>query len=234
MGSIVGLWAFVAWSAADPGPRPGAGRRLLLTLASSTHFLVHLAAMFTISLFVVMWNNQLTPSIERGLNSLYQSRSEQTPTVKDVLEESLGPLSRRQRVVSEPKVQPESTLRPRPVRELVGFVSYPTLMVLLGTLVGGSIWGAYLTLTGLFARGSAETAFAALRLKGYRSFLRMQFGADRLTIYPAGFKHELSQRNWRPPTPAEASLGLDTAPRQRLRAELIAAPVVVEAKPGGT
>ena len=63
---------------------------------------------------------------------------------------------------------------PTPVRQIVGFTSYPILMVVLGALIGGSLWGFYWVLTGL-ARMHADDAFAALRIKDYKNFLRLKF-----------------------------------------------------------
>ena len=83
------------------------------------------------------------------------------------------------------------------MRELVGFMSYPSLMVVLGALVGGSLWGFYWVLTGMIARMHAEDAFAALRIQGYKNFLRLKFEPDRLTIYPLGVDKVPDRHGWR-------------------------------------
>ena len=69
------------------------------------------------------------------------------------------------------------------MREIVGFMSYPILMISLGALFGGSLWGFYWVLTGLVRMHAAE-AFAALRIKNYKNFLRIKVEKDKLTIYP--------------------------------------------------
>ncbi len=51
--------------------------------------------MFTLSLLIVTWNNQMTPTIQSQLDALYTSRDEQTPIVRDAIKESLEPLKRR-------------------------------------------------------------------------------------------------------------------------------------------
>jgi hypothetical protein len=176
-----GLYAALVWyvDAVDyPGPR----RYLTKFFVGTGHFLAHLTAMFTLSLFIVMLNNWMTPSIERAVDAIYSARKEQTQIVQDVIEESLKPLQRRTEA-QQSTPAPEGQKRQKPVREIVGFMSYPTLMIGLGALVGGSLWGFYWVLTGLFRMHSGE-AFAALRIKNYKHFLRIKIEKDKLTIYP--------------------------------------------------
>jgi hypothetical protein len=82
------------------------------------------------------------------------------------------------------------------VRQLVGFTLYPILMIGLGALVGGSLWGLYWVVTGVVARMHAEDAFAALRIKNYKSFLRLKFEPDKLTIYPLGIDKIPAPDDW--------------------------------------
>ncbi|KAB2913441.1 MAG: hypothetical protein F9K29_16265 [Hyphomicrobiaceae bacterium] len=191
---LAGLYATLIWYV-DAVDRPGFRRYATKFIVGSAHFFAHLIAMFTLSLFVVMLNNWMTPSIERQLDALYQARKEQAPIIRDVIEESLEPLQRqarqRERAPSAPEVP-----KPTPVREIVGFTSYPTLMVLLGALIGGSLWGLYWVVTGLFARMHAEEAFAALRIKNYKNFLRLKFEPDKLTIYPLGIDKVPGPDHW--------------------------------------
>ena len=46
--------------------------------------------------------------------------------------------------------------------------------------------GLLLGVDGLFGRMHSEEAFAALRIKNYKNFLRLKFEPDKLTIYPLG------------------------------------------------
>jgi hypothetical protein len=62
-------------------------------------------------------------------------------------------------------------------------MSYPTLMIVFGAVIGGSLWGFYWVLTGLVRMHAAE-AFAALRIQNYKNFLRIKVEKDKLTIYP--------------------------------------------------
>lgn len=177
-----GLYATLVWYV-DAIDRPGLRRYATKFCIGTAHFLAHLIAMFTLSLLIVSWNNQMTPTIQRQLDALYTSRGERAPIVRDAIQESLEPLKRR---TEQRQSAPQQVPAVSPVRQLVGFMSYPLLMISLGALIGGSLWGLYWVLTGVFGRMHAEDAFAALRIKNYKNFLRLKFERDRLTIYPLG------------------------------------------------
>ena len=188
-----GLYAVLIWYV-DAVEYPGPRRYLTKFFIGSTHFAAHLVAMFTLSLFVVMLNNWMTPPIERPLEAVYNARTEQAPIVQDVIEESMRPIHRRAEERARSAL-PEAEKKPKPVREIVGFMSYPTLMIGLGALVGGSLWGFYWVLTGLFRMHSSE-AFAALRIKNYKNFLRLKFERDKLTIYPLAIDKVPGPDHW--------------------------------------
>jgi hypothetical protein len=178
---IGGLYAVLVWYV-DAVEYPGPRRYLTKFIVGSAHFLAHLTAMFTLSLFIVTLNTWMTPPIERAVNAIYEGRKERAPIVKDVIEESLKPLQRRTEEQQRGPAQ-AGEKRQKPIREIVGFMSYPTLMIGLGALIGGSLWGFYWVLTGL-NRMHAGESFAALRIKNYKSFLRIKVEKDKLTIYP--------------------------------------------------
>ncbi|MBX9590332.1 MAG: hypothetical protein K2X43_13580 [Hyphomonadaceae bacterium] len=187
-----GLYATLVWYV-DSVERPGVRRYATKFIVGTAHFMAHLTAMFTLSLLVVTWNNQMTPTIQSYIDALYTSREAQAPIVRDVIQESLEPLKRR---TEQQQSAPQAVPAPSPVRQLVGFTSYPVLMISLGALAGGSLWGLYWVLTGLFARMHAEDAFAALRIKNYKNFLRLKFERDRLTIYPLGIDKVPGPDHW--------------------------------------
>jgi hypothetical protein len=184
-----GLYATLVWYV-DAIERPGMRRYLTKFVVGTLHFLAHLSVMFTLSLFVVMLNNWMTPPIEKHLDALYRGRQEQAPIVRDVIQETLEPLQLKN------QQRGPAPHKPSPVRELVGFTSYPTLLVALGALFGGSLWGLYWVLTGIIARMHSEEAFAALRMKNYKNFLRMKFEKDKLTIYPLGIDKIPASDHW--------------------------------------
>ena len=184
-----------------PWNDPKIRRVLTKFFVGTTHFLAHVIAMFTLSLIVVSLNNQMTPPIEDWLNALYKDRGAQAPIVRDVIQEGLEPLQRKQATQQREKAAspPEHTAtppRPTPTRELIGFTVYPTLMIALGALIGGSLWGFYWVLTGIFGRMHSEEAFAALRIKNYKNFLRLKFEPDKLTIYPLGIDKMPGPDHW--------------------------------------
>jgi len=190
------LYATLLWYV-DAVERPKIRRYLTKFCVGSLHFLAHLAMMFTLSLLVVSLNNQMTGPIERALDAIYQARDEQAPIVREVIQEGLEPLRHRQ---ADDKARagepPSQRSRPPAVREVVGFVSYPLIMIVLGALFGGSLWGLYWVLTGIFGRMHSEQAFAALRIKNYKNFLRLKIEADQLTIYPLAIDRVPGADGW--------------------------------------
>src|SRR5262245_23714697 len=220
---LVLLFAFlVGYVATDSAP--GMMRVIQKILVGAAHFFAHLVLMFTLSLLVVSLNNQLAVPIEKALDTIYQERSEQAPIVRDVIQEGLEPLQHRQ---AEPSNQ---AARQSPTRELIGFVAYPVAMIGFGSLVSGLIWGVYLTVTALCGRCFAEKAFAMLRLKGYRTFVRLRFAPDQLTIYPLGLKLAPAPKRWR--KSSEYGAPTELLPKLPLTAELIEHPIAIRHQEG--
>jgi hypothetical protein len=183
-----GLYAALVWYV-DATERPGFRRYATKFLVGTAHFLAHVAAMMVLSLLIVSLNNRMTPPIERQLDALYATRDTQPQIVREVIQESLAPMKRKTAKPGEPK-------QVSPVRQLVGFTAYPVLMIALGALVGGMLWGLYWVLTGLIARMHAENAFAALRIQNYKNFLRLKLERDKLTIYPLGIDRVPGPDDW--------------------------------------
>jgi hypothetical protein len=117
------------------------------------------------------------------------------------------------------------------VRQVVGFVLYPLQAILFGGLVGGFVFGLYWVITSVALRMHASEAFAALRIKDYKNFLRMRFDRDTLTIYPIGVDKIPRRRFWQAPTSAQR---LSHAPRfmasGHIDVRLIEKPIVITAK----
>jgi len=59
---------------------------------------------------------------------------------------------------------------------------------LAGTLIGGSLFGAYLILSDLIFRIHIDESSSSLICQDYKNFLRMHISKDALTIYPIGIK----------------------------------------------
>jgi len=183
-----GLYAALVWYV-DATERPGLRRYATKFLVGTVHFLAHVTAMFALSLAVVTLNNRITAPIERQLDALYDARGKQAPIVRDVIEESLAPIKHK-------TPRPADSKEVSSVRQLVGFTAYPVLMIGLGALVGGMLWGLYWVLTGLMARMHADDAFAALRIQNYKNFLRLKLEPDKLTIYPLGIDRVPGPDDW--------------------------------------
>jgi hypothetical protein len=82
-------------------------------------------------------------------------------------------------------------------RILAGLAFYSILMVLIGGVLGGMIFGLYWALTSILGNMHMES-FSALGLKGYKNFLRLRFDCSgRLTIYAIGLGKVPGRRNWR-------------------------------------
>ncbi len=88
------------------------------------------------------------------------------------------------------------------VRQILGFVLYPFQAIIIGGIIGGFVFGLYWVITSIAMRMHAAEAFAALRIKDYKNFLRMRFDRDTLTIYPIGVDKVPRRRFWRAPAPA--------------------------------
>jgi hypothetical protein len=155
-----GLYATLVWYV-DATERPGLRRYATKFFVGTAHFLAHVAAMFALSLLVVNLNNRVTPPIERQLDALYTTRDERSEIVRDVIQESLGPIKRK-------TGKPADAKEVSPVRQLVGFTAYPALMIALGALAGGMLWGLYWVLTGLIARMHAEDS--PLCIQNHKNF----------------------------------------------------------------
>lgn len=221
LAAMLGGLYVVLVSYVDAIDRPGLRRYATKFLVGTAHFAAHVTAMFTLSFLVVSFNNQMTPVLERQLQAISASRDQQSPVVRDVIRESLNPLERKPAADSK---------EPSPVRQLVGFTAYPVLMVALGALVGGSLWGFYWVLTGMIARMHAEEAFAALRIQDYKNFLRLKFEPDRLTIYPLGVDKVPGRHDWRnaPMGAGAAPHNPKLVPRKPIDVRLIESPIVIQ------
>lgn len=67
----------------------------------------------------------------------------------------------------------------------------------IGGLLGGLIWGAYLSLVCGKDGHHYNDAFSAMRLDSYRHFLRMRVKGSELTIYPIGIDKAPRRTAWR-------------------------------------
>jgi hypothetical protein len=125
--------------------------------------------------------------------------------------------------------EPQFRLTPAQWDTIVGVGFFPLEMILLGGIFGGVIWGIYLFLNCRLFYLHLDDAFSALRITGYKHFLRMRVEPDRLTIYPIGLKAVPTRMGWRKRTDEEKAKGIRTAfvPRFALKPRLIEEPIVI-------
>ena len=69
-------------------------------------------------------------------------------------------------------------------------------MIVIGGVFGGFIFGIYLYIMSRWFKRHAPDASSALRLNGYRNFLRLKLSKDSLTIYPIGLDQVPSREGW--------------------------------------
>jgi hypothetical protein len=221
-GMLIALWGVLTWYV-DAGERKKVRRFLRKFVIGTTHFTAHVATMFALGLMFVQINNWIAPPLTKYAETLWASTATDKPTaVGSVAKKVLEPLSQgrqQQRemfgqdgkagssnrraappaVAMPDGVRPaaaDNKLDPKAIRQLIGFVLYPLEIIVLGGIVGGFIWGLYWVLTSIFLRMHAEDAFAALRIKHYKNFLRFKFEKDQLTIYPIGVDTVPTSRFW--------------------------------------
>ena len=64
-------------------------------------------------------------------------------------------------------------------------------MFLLGGIIGGIFMGIYFVITNFCFGVHDNEAFSALKIKGYKNFLRIKITSETITIYPIGVKNIL-------------------------------------------
>jgi hypothetical protein len=254
---LAGLYFTLLWYV-EAVERPRWRRWLVKGLVGTAHAGAHLVAMFALGLAFLTFHNWITPSIEQQVQELWRTRGERNVVLREVLQETLEPLSqeraeRRQmmdrrrgvrgfdrgdrppppRAAVEPAPSPDTAGRVEysEVRKFVGLILYPIEMIFIGGAVGGFIWGLYWVLTGLFGGMHAEDAFAALRIRDYKNFLRFKFELDQVTIYALGVDKIPRAGHWRaPPKGAPAPThNPQLVPTVPIDVRLIEPPIVIAA-----
>jgi hypothetical protein len=256
---LMGLFALLVWYA-EGVEKPVWRRWLTKFGIGTAHFTAHVGLMFALGFMFSMFNNWMAPPVQRYIDAIYRDTlkkpatgEQQAPSVvrdvvRGVVRETIEPLSQEkaaerevyqtQRGVAAPTRQlPAETMRtqdvtavePKAVRQILGLIMYPLEMIILGGFAAGLLWGLYWVLTGLF-RMHAEDAFAALRVRDYKNFLRLKFERDRLTIYPIGIDRLPRRRDWTTPHPdrPRAPHNPRVVPIKPIEIRLIEDPIVID------
>ncbi|WP_166295263.1 metallophosphoesterase [Bradyrhizobium sp. 2S1] len=80
------------------------------------------------------------------------------------------------------------------------FVWLPLLaaaIIPIGARIASLIFGLYLKLTCKYADRNHNDAFSAMKLDGYRSFLRLRIRGNEITVFPIGIDSVPSRGGWR-------------------------------------
>ncbi|MEI9900345.1 MAG: hypothetical protein WDN31_09720 [Hyphomicrobium sp.] len=115
------------------------------------------------------------------------------------------------------------------VRELFRtIVIFPLVMIFIGGLGAGFVWGAYLTISCLFGL-HCDQAFASMAMPDYKNFLRMKVEPNKLTIYPIGLRRTPRRWAWRKAkdTGLGGVSGPAIVPARPLRPSLIDGPIEI-------
>lgn len=105
-------------------------------------------------------------------------------------------------------------------------------IVPIGARVAGLIFGLYLKLTCKYADRNHNDAYSAMKLDGYRSFLRLRIRGDAITVFPIGLDRVPRRTEWR----LNANRGPNSPsifePAGGMNPQLIEPPIVITAGAG--
>jgi hypothetical protein len=89
-----GLWFLLCWYV-DSAARPRWKHYLVKLVVGTAHFAAHVFAMFALGLALVLFHNEITPTIKHQIDKVWQDRERQPEIVRDVITETLEPITRR-------------------------------------------------------------------------------------------------------------------------------------------
>ena len=89
-----GLWILLCWYV-DSVERPRWKHYLVKFLVGTAHFLAHTFVMFALGLALVLFHNEITPTIKTAVDKIWQDREQQPDIVRDVITETLEPITRQ-------------------------------------------------------------------------------------------------------------------------------------------
>lgn len=107
------------------------------------------------------------------------------------------------------------------------FLVFAVEMFLLGGLVAGTLFGAYLYVTSRLLDLNHNDAFSAMRRDSHRHFLRLRIKGDEVTVFPIALDAVPERGDW---MSNAASVGIPApafVPRSPLKPHLVEPPVTV-------
>ncbi|TPN81045.1 hypothetical protein FJ987_25820 [Mesorhizobium sp. CU2] len=100
--------------------------------------------------------------------------------------------------------------------------------ILLGGLIGGTLFGVYLYVTSRWLDMNHNDAFSSMRRNSHRHFLRMRIKGDTVTVFPVGLKDIPKREDWRPNAERAGQPPPAYVPKSPLKPELIEEPFSVK------
>ena len=77
-----------------------------------------------------------------------------------------------------------------------GVSLYSALLILIGGILGGMVFGLYWVLTSIIGKMHMDS-FGALGIPGYKNFLRLKVEPDKITVYAIGLDKVPDRKGWR-------------------------------------
>jgi hypothetical protein len=103
--------------------------------------------------------------------------------------------------------------------------------IVIGGILAGSIFGAYLYVTSRWLDMNHNDAFSSMRRDSHRNFLRMRIKDDHITVYPVGLTRIPKRKEWTVNETKQGSPPPMFVPVPALAPQLIEPPVLVRPKP---
>jgi hypothetical protein len=114
----------------------------------------------------------------------------------------------------------------------LSFLLFAAEMIVFGGLVAGSLFGLYLYASSRWWNQNHNDAYSAMRLDGYRNFLRMRIRNDEVVVYPIGLDRVPKRHEWRMNTAHAGSPAPVYVPISPLAPHLIESPIKVRSSSG--
>jgi hypothetical protein len=113
---------------------------------------------------------------------------------------------------------------------IFGVSLYSILLILIGGILGGMLFGAYWVLTSIIGRMHMDS-FGALGNANYKNFLRLRVEPDKITVYAIGLDKVPGRKGWRALDAADDTSGHNPLirPKRDLRPHLIEPPYEIRA-----
>lgn len=106
-------------------------------------------------------------------------------------------------------------------------LAFAMKMAIAGFAFGGFMFGVYLYVSARFLDINQNDAFSALRLDGYRNFLRFKITEDAVTIYPIGLTRVPTRQEWHLNEKQMGSPPPAYVPVPALQPHLIEQPIII-------